>query len=74
MLAARTAGLAEVCGEAARYCDPRDVASIAAALTELATVPPLREALRRRGLARAAQFSWRASAEAHLHAYRLAAG
>jgi glycosyltransferase involved in cell wall biosynthesis len=72
VLAARTAGLAEVCGDAARYCDPRDVGSIAAALIELATVPPLREELRRRGIARAASFSWRASAEAHLRAYRLA--
>jgi glycosyltransferase involved in cell wall biosynthesis len=72
VLAARTAGLAEVCGDAARYCDPRDTASIAAALTELATVPPLREELRRRGVARAAAFSWRASAEAHLRAYNVA--
>ena len=72
VLAARTAGLAEVCGDAARYCDPRDVDSIAAALVELATVPPLREELRRRGARRAAAFSWRRSAELHLHAYRLA--
>jgi glycosyltransferase involved in cell wall biosynthesis len=72
VLAARTAGLTEVCGDAARYCDPRDVDSIAAALTELATVPPLREELRRRGIARAAAFSWRSSAEQHLRAYTLA--
>lgn len=72
VLAARTAGLAEVCGDAARYCDPRDVASIATALTELATVPPLREELRRRGIARAAGFSWRRCAEQHLAGYRLA--
>ena len=72
VLAARTAGLAEVCGDAARYCDPRDTASIAAALTELATVPPLREELRRRGIRRAADFSWRRSAELHLRAYNLA--
>ena len=72
VLAARTAGLAEVCGNAARYCDPRDTGSIAAGLVELATVPPLREELRRRGIRRAADFSWRASAEAHLRAYNLA--
>lgn len=64
--------LREVCGDAARYCDPYDTDSIATALTELATVPPLREELRRRGLARAARFSWRACAEAYLDAYRLA--
>jgi len=72
VLAARTAGLAEVCAEAARFCDPRDVASIARGLEELGGVPPLREELRRRGRRRAAAFSWRACAEAHLRAYRLA--
>ena len=49
VLAARRPALAEVCGGAARYCDPRDVESIAAGLLELATSPPLREELRRRG-------------------------
>jgi alpha-1,3-rhamnosyl/mannosyltransferase len=72
VLAARTAGLAEVCGDAARYCDPRDVDSIAGGLLELATTPPLREELRRRGTARAAAFSWRRCAEAHLVAYERA--
>jgi alpha-1,3-rhamnosyl/mannosyltransferase len=73
VLAARTAGLAEVCGDAARYVDPRDVESIASGLAELAGVPPLREALRRRGLARAATFSWDRAAVAHVAAYSLAA-
>ncbi len=50
------------------------VDAIAAALTELATVAPLREELRRRGVRRAAGFSWRRSAEAHVRAYRLASG
>ena len=74
VLAARTAGLAEVCGDAARFCDPRDVESIATGLLELAGTPPLREELRRRGTARAARFSWRASAEAHVRAYETAVG
>ena len=72
VIAARTAGLAEVCAGAARFCDPRDVESIAAALEELATVPPLREKLRRRGLARAQAFSWERCARAHLTAYEMA--
>ncbi len=72
VLAARTSGLAEVCGEAARYVDPRDVESIAAGLEELASVPPLREELRRRGQARAAAFSWERAARAHLRAYTFA--
>ena len=72
VLASRTAALEEVCGDAARYCDPRDVESIARGLRELASVGPLREELRRRGLARAACFSWERSARAHVHAYNLA--
>jgi alpha-1,3-rhamnosyl/mannosyltransferase len=64
--------LREVCADAARYCDPRDVASIARGLTELAGVPPLREELRRRGRARSAAFSWEACARAHLQAYEIA--
>jgi glycosyltransferase involved in cell wall biosynthesis len=73
VLAARTAGLAEVCADAVRYCDPRDVESIAAGLLELAQTPPLREELRRRGVARAAAFSWRECARLHMEAYELAA-
>ena len=72
VLAARIPALTEVCGDAARYVDPRDPGSIAAGLSELAGVPPLREALRRRGLARAASFSWARAARAHVDAYTLA--
>lgn len=73
VLAADVPALREVGADAVRYCDPRDTESIATALTELATVGPLREELRRRGLGRAAAFSWRACAEAYRRAYRLAA-
>lgn len=69
VIAADIPALREVCADAALYCDPYDVGSIAAALTELATVPPLREAMRRRGTARAAAFSWEACARAYLAAY-----
>jgi glycosyltransferase involved in cell wall biosynthesis len=72
VLAADIPALREVCGDAARFVDPYDVDAIARGLTELATVPPLREELRRRGTARAAAFSWRASAEAHIRAYEQA--
>jgi glycosyltransferase involved in cell wall biosynthesis len=74
VLASDIPALREVCGDAARYCDPRDVESIAAGLRELADIGPLREELRRRGLARAARFSWRRCAEGYAAAYRLAAG
>lgn len=64
--------LTELCADAARYVDPRDTDDLVRGLVELATVPPLREALRRRGLARAAEFTWERSARAHLRAYSLA--
>ena len=72
VLAADIPALREVGGDAVRYCDPRDVGSIARGLTELATVPPLREELRRRGIARAATFSWERCARAYMAAYERA--
>ncbi len=72
VLAADIPALREVCVEAARYADPRDVGALTAGLTELATIPPLREELRRRGTARAAAFSWERSARQHLVAYERA--
>jgi glycosyltransferase involved in cell wall biosynthesis len=73
VIAGRTAGLAEVCGDAARLVDPRDPGSIAQALVDVAATPPLREALRRRGSERAAAHSWANCAKEHLRAYTLAA-
>ncbi len=74
VLAADIPALRELCAGAARYADPRDTAAITRHLTELATVAPLREELRRRGRARATAFSWEASGRAHLAAFRLASG
>jgi alpha-1,3-rhamnosyl/mannosyltransferase len=72
VLASDIPALREVAADAARYADPYDTASIATALTELATVPPLREELRRRGSARAQHFSWERCARAHIAAYEAA--
>jgi glycosyltransferase involved in cell wall biosynthesis len=72
VLAARSRGLVEVCGDAARYADPRDPRSFATAMAELASASPLQRELAERGRARAAGFSWAASARAHLDAYSLA--
>jgi glycosyltransferase involved in cell wall biosynthesis len=73
VLAARSPGLVEVCAAAARYANPREPASFAAAMGLLAHDAGLREELTRLGLARAEQFSWERSARAHVDAYRLAA-
>lgn len=60
----------EVTGGAALLVEPTDVDAIAAALLRVATQPALAAELRARGLARAAQLSWRAFAEANVAIYR----
>jgi glycosyltransferase involved in cell wall biosynthesis len=72
VVAARSPGLAETCAEAVRYIDPYDAADLATALGEVAADSVLRADLSRRGAARAAEFSWAASARAHIAAYTLA--
>jgi glycosyltransferase involved in cell wall biosynthesis len=72
VLAADIPALREVAADAARFADPRDVGALAAGLTELATVGPLREELRRRGTARAAEFTWARCAQAYVGAYERA--
>jgi glycosyltransferase involved in cell wall biosynthesis len=64
--AADAGSLPEVVGDAAALFDPRDPASIAAGILEaLARADELRE----RGLARAAGFTWDATARAHDRVY-----
>lgn len=56
---ASTAGsIPEVAGDAAILVPPRDDAALADAIHRVVTDPALRQDLVRRGLARAAQFSW----------------
>lgn len=63
VIAANRAALPEVCGEAALLVDPEDVASIQGALERLMSDDELSETMIRKGLARAAEFSWRKAAE-----------
>lgn len=70
VVAARAASLPEVYGDAARYCDPLDVESIAAALAEVASDEQLRNRLVARGRERAGEFSWARTAEQTLAVYR----
>ncbi len=76
VVAARAAALPEVCGAAVRYVDPESIEDIAAALCELLTDDRLCSELADRGRARAAAFTWRASAQAlmaHLQGLEAAA-
>jgi glycosyltransferase involved in cell wall biosynthesis len=70
VVAARAGSLPEIYGKAALYCDPLDVGSIAAALTEVAGDDELRERLVALGRQRAAEFSWARTAEKTLAVYR----
>jgi glycosyltransferase involved in cell wall biosynthesis len=70
----RTPALAEVCGDAAVYVDPRSPEEIGAAIAALVASPGDRAALREAGLRRAAVFDWGRSARALLASARAAAG
>jgi glycosyltransferase involved in cell wall biosynthesis len=72
VIAAAAPGTIEVCGDAARYVDPRSPRSLAAAMAELAADDALRDELARRGRRRVARYSWAASARRHRDAYSLA--
>ena len=61
--------LPEVAGDAARYFDPTDPSQIGAVVAELLVDPELRGQLRARGVARAAQLTWTATAQATLDSY-----
>ena len=73
VLTTHRASLPEVGGDAVAYTEP-DAASIQAALRTLLEDPARREALATAGYARAQEFTWAASAEAHLASYERAAG
>lgn len=60
--ASRAGALPEVIGDAGILFDPRSVAELRVALERILTDTPLREGLSAKGLQRAAQFTWQASA------------
>ena len=62
VMISRAASLPEICGSAALQCDPYSVKSIADAMDTLLHDAPLRQKLRRKGLARAARFTWEIAA------------
>jgi glycosyltransferase involved in cell wall biosynthesis len=69
VLTTRRLSMPEVGGDAVAYCET-DAASIAAGLERLLDDAELRRELAAAGPPRAAEFSWAASAESHLAAYR----
>ena len=69
---ARASSLPEVAGEAARYFDPRRPEELSAAICQLLEDRGLAARLAEAGRERAAQFSWRRTAEGTLAAYERA--
>jgi glycosyltransferase involved in cell wall biosynthesis len=74
VIASNASSLPEVVGSAALLVDPHDSGALAAAIERVLGDQPLRDDLRRRGLARAAQFGWARAAQETLAAYRQAIG
>jgi len=70
VVCSRAGALPEVCADAALYFDPTDLESITSALRRALLDGTLRGELTRKGRARAAEFSWRDSAERTLSVYR----
>jgi O-antigen biosynthesis alpha-1,2-mannosyltransferase len=64
--------LVEITGDAALHVDARDAAALADAMIRVANDAALRAALASRGIARAAQFTWRRCAEKTREAYEIA--
>lgn len=61
-LVSNAGSLPEICADAALYCDPHDPADMAEAILRLVNDAPLRDDLRRRGMARARSLRWDACA------------
>jgi len=72
VLTTHRTSLPEVGGDAVAYTEP-DAASIKTALRALIDDPHQREALGRAGYARSQEFTWAASAQAHMACYERAA-
>ena len=72
VVAARSAGVQEVCGDAALYVGAHDAVGLADRLAAFTLDGDLRRDRSERGRRRAAEFSWARSARAHADAYALA--
>jgi len=70
VVTSNVSSLPEVVGDAALTIDPTDTVALARAMQRMLNDPHLRSELVQRGAARASNFTWRASAEKLLAAYR----
>lgn len=70
VITANNSSLPEVGGDAAAYVDSRKSGELTATITELIKNPGKRSQMSKRGLAHAATFTWRQSAQRLLQAFR----
>jgi glycosyltransferase involved in cell wall biosynthesis len=70
VLCCRRRPMSDICGDAAELFRGEDPADIADRMFEVISNPALRETLSRRGVARAAQFSWQQGAEKVLRIFQ----
>ncbi len=69
VITSNVTGCAEIAGDAAILVDPRSTEAITNAMESIVKDRLLRRQLREKGLKRAAQFTWRKSAEKHLKVF-----
>jgi glycosyltransferase involved in cell wall biosynthesis len=69
VVTSKVSSLPEVAGDAAVLVDPHDARDVAAGLRRVLNEPGLREELRRKGLARAREFSWERAARRALELF-----
>jgi glycosyltransferase involved in cell wall biosynthesis len=74
VITSNNSSMREVAGDAAVLVDPRDVREITEAMARVAEDSGLRKELSARGLKRAAEFSWKRTAELTMDVYREAVG
>ena len=72
VITSNSSSLPEVAGEAARLIDPTSVEEIADAIVQVLNDDEFSDRLRKRGLQRAAQFTWAKTAQATLSTYQQA--
>ena len=74
VITSNTTSLPEVVGDAALLVNPTDADMLSEAMSTILSDRSLREELRRKGLVRAAEFSWKRCADQTAQAYHVAAG
>lgn len=70
VITSNVTSMREVGGEAAFYVDPLDVRSIVDGISQVMGDARLRAELKQKGIRRAAEFSWKHSAEMALEVYK----